>query len=255
MLRIFGALVLLAFGLGCATTQGPEVAEQVERQSKAKYNMGIDHLENGRTAMALRELLDAEQLTPNDPWVHFALAEAYRRSNRPQDSVRHLERTMLLDPGLQSARLNLSGVYVQMGDYANAARHAQILVDDPTFATPWRALTNLGWSELRMGRIAEARRHLELAIQYSPRYWPALLNLGILEGGEGRRLEAVALFQRVVDLDPGPLATAEAHYRIAETFIALGQQEKAVRHLDAVAGIQPNGQWGAKSEEYLKLLR
>jgi type IV pilus assembly protein PilF len=250
-----GALLAVGLGLGCTTTQGPEVREQVERQSKAKYNLGIDHLDNGRTALALRELLGAEQLTPNDPWVHFALAEAYRRSDRPQDAVLQLERTMQLDPALQSARLNLSGVYIQMGDYAKAAEHSQILVDDPTFPTPWRALTNLGWAQHRMGRNAEARRNLELAIQYSPRYWPALLNLGILEGAEGRSLEAITHFQRVVDLRPGPLAEAEAHYRTAEVLIALGQQEKAVRHLVAVAGLRPNGQWGEKSEAYLKLLR
>jgi tetratricopeptide (TPR) repeat protein len=255
--RIHGALLAAALGLGCATSSGPAQDElvQLERQAQAKYNLGIDHLDNGRTALALRELLAAEQLNPQDPWTQFALAEAYRRSNLPQEAIAHLERTMQLDPDLQSARLNLSGVYIQMGDYANAARHAQILVDDPTFATPWRALTNLGWAQLRTGQAREARRNLELAIGYHPRYWPALLNLGILEAGEGRRLEAIAYFQRVVESKPGPLATAEAHYRIAETLIALGQQEKAFRHLAAVAEIQPNGPWGPKSEEYLKLLQ
>jgi Tfp pilus assembly protein PilF len=255
-LRTCGAVLFAALGLGCATTQAPqEVDAQIERQAQAKYNLGIDHLDNGRTAMALRELLAAEQLNPADAWTQFALAEAYRRSNRPQDAIAHLERTMQLEPDLQSARLNLSGVYIQMGDYENAARHAQILVDDPTFPTPWRAHTNLGWAQLRTGQPAAARRNLELAIQYSPRYWPALLNLGILEASEGRRLEAIGYFQRVVEIKPGPLATAESHYRIAETLIALGQQDKAVSHLMAAAEIEPNGQWGPKSEEYLKLLR
>jgi tetratricopeptide (TPR) repeat protein len=140
---------------------------------------------------------------------------------------------MQLDPDLQSARLNLSGVYIQMGDYPNAARHAQILVDDPTFPTPWRALTNLGWAQLRTGQEREARRNLELAISYHPRYWPALLNLGILEAGEGRRLEAIAYFQRVVE-QARAARDRRGHYRIAETLIALGQQEKAFRHLAAV---------------------
>lgn len=249
-----GALAL-AVALGCASSQGPEQREQVERQARAKYNIGIDHLQNGRNAAALGELLGAQELNPSDPWVHFGLAEAYRRQGRTQDAVRHLEETMKLKPDFQSARLNLSGVYIQMGEYEKAARHARILAEDPTFPTPWRALTNLGWAQFRLGLRDQARHNLELSIQYNDRHWPAQLNLGILETAEGRRLEAVALFQRALELDPGPLAVAEAHYRIAEILIALGQQEKAVSHLVAAVESKPNGPWGEKSEEYLKLLR
>ena len=94
-----------------------------------------------------------------------------------------------------------------------------------------------------------------MARDYSDRYWPALLNLGILEDAEGRKLEALDLFLKVIELEPGPLATAEANYRAAEIFIALGQQDKAIRHLAAVGESEPNGKWGEKSEQYLKLLR
>ena len=258
-LRLATALVLVA-GLGCVTTESPELrkpdpVEQARKQAEAKYNVGIDHLKNGRNALAVRELRASLELEPKDPWSHFAIAEAYRRQGRTDDSVQHLERAMELKPAFHSARLNLSGVYIQRNDYEAAAHHAEILLDDATFAKPWSALNNLGWSQYRLGKTQEARANLELASEYNERYWPALLNLGILEASEGRRLEALGLFQRVIDLDPGPLALAEAHYRSAEIFLAIGQHEKAVRHLVAAAESKPNGQWGEKSEEYLKLLR
>ena len=248
----------LVLGLGCATT-GPspqeQALEQRREQAEAKYNLGIDHLDNGRTALALRELLAAEQLDPNDVWTQLGLAEAYRRSDRTDDAVRHLERAMQLDPKDQNARLNLTGVLIQRGDFEGAARHAQVLVDDPTFPAPWRGLTNLGWAQYRLGRTDDAYRNLELATSYNPQYWPAVLNLGIIENERGHRLEALTRFQRVLELRPGPYAEAEVHYRIAEILIALGQQEKAVPHLVASAGTEPKGKWGRKSEEYLKLLR
>lgn len=258
-LRLTAALALVA-GLGCVTTESPELRKpdpeaQARKQAEAKYNVGIDHLKNGRNALAVRELRGSLELEPMDPWSHFAIAEAYRRQGRTDDSVQHLERAMELKPAFHSARLNLSGVYIQRNDYEAAAHHAEILLDDATFAKPWSALNNLGWSQYRLGKTQEARANLELASEYNERYWPALLNLGILEASEGRRLEALGLFQRVIDLDPGPLALAEAHYRSAEIFLAIGQQEKAVRHLVAAAESKPNGQWGEKSEEYLKLLR
>ena len=249
---------VLILGLGCVTpvdpTQ-PTEAERLERQGRAKYNLGIDHLNEGRNAIALRELLAAERFTPRDPWLQIAIAEAYRRQNLTAQALVHLVRALEIEPDLPSARLNMSAVYMQRGEYANAAREAAILAEDPTFPTPWNALSNLGYSQLQLGKLREARRNLTLAVEYNPRYWPAVLNLGILEQTEGNRLPALEQFQKVLDLEPGPLPESEAHYRTAEILIALGQQEKAVRHLVAVAKNEPNGEWGRKSEKYLKLLR
>jgi Tfp pilus assembly protein PilF len=259
-LNVIAAALGVALGLGCVTTESPEMrkpdpVEAAAKQAQAKYNMGIDHLNNGRNAGAVREFRASLELAPDDAWTHFGLAEAYRRTGRTEEAVVHLTRAMELKPDFHSARLNLSGVLIQQGHYAEAAEHVKILLDDPTFATPWRALTNLGWCQFRMGNRAEARKNLQLATEYHERYWPALLNLGILEESEGRKLEALALFLKVIDLNSGPLANAEAHYRSAEIFISLGQQEKAIRHLVAVAENEPNGKWGEKSEQYLNLLR
>ncbi len=250
-------LVSLLAGSGCATTGPAEVEsqDQLRRQARAKYNLGIDQLSRGNNAMALRELLGAVELQPDDPWSHLAAAEAYRRMDRTEQAISHLERSLVLEPELQSARLNLSGVLIQSGAYTEAEAHARILVDDPTMPAPWRAHNNLGWSLYRQGRVEEAHRHLRLAVEFNEDYWPAMLNLGILEYERGRRLEAISLFQRVLEGEPPSLAAAEANYRLAEAYIALGQQERAVDHLVAAARTKPKGKWGRKSEQYLKLLR
>jgi len=259
-----GLVVLLAvLGQACATGAGPEEIaerERIEKQAKAKYNLGIDHLRRGRTEAGLRELLHAAEMRPDDPWTHLALGEAYRRKGRTEESIQHLQRVLGLEPDPvstlnQTARLNLSGIHIQRGEYAQAADLARNLVEEPTFEAPWRGLTNLGWAQYRLGEVDAAKRHLEQAIQYNPRYWPALLNLGILEDDRGRRLEALRLFKEVLALEPDPFVEAEAHYRAAEIFIALGEQEKALPHLVASAEVEPKGTWSRRSEEYLELLR
>lgn len=175
------AALVLSGSLGCVTTESPELqkpdpAVVAEKQAEARYNMGIDHLNNGRTALAVREFLASLELEEADAWTHFALAEAYRRQGRTDDSVYHLTRSMELKGDFHSARLNLSGVYIQRGEFEKAAAECQILLDDPTFAAPWRALTNLGWAQFRMGDRETARDNLRMASQYNERYWPALLN-------------------------------------------------------------------------------
>ena len=81
------------------------------------------------------------------------------------------------------------------------------------------------------------------------------MNLGILEAEQGRRPEAIKQFSGVLELEPGPSATAEANYRLAEIYVSLGRRKQAVGHLRTAVVKAPSDPWGRKSEEYLRRLR
>lgn len=257
--RMCVVLALVAgLGLGCASGGGSaQKAEEKanRRKAVARYNVGVHHLSEGRTALALRELRVALDKNPEDPWIHLALAEGYRRKASPAEAESHLRQALLIDSGFQQARLTLSALLVQTGKYEQAAIESQKLVDDPTFEAPWRAHTNLGWALFKLGRIPEARQNLELALEYRPYYWRAALDLGILEADAGRKLEAVRLFQKTLEMEPGALAVAEVNYRLGEIYVSLGRREEALAHLSQAAATRPNGNWGKRSEDYLKLLQ
>jgi Tfp pilus assembly protein PilF len=252
---LFAALLALAAAPGCATNKPDPELEQRLKQAKSHLEIGIDHLENGRYALGIREFRIAESLDPRNAKIQVGLAEAYMHKGKLQEAEAHLLRALDLYPDYHDARLSLSALYLMTGRDAECAAQARILVDDPTFPATWRALTNLGLAELAQGNEAEARKHLELAIDYNRSYWPALLALGILEKEEGRLLEAVSYFQQVLDQKPAPSARAEANYRLAEIYVALGKREQAVGHLMTAVAQAPDEQWGKKSEEYLKILR
>lgn len=246
------AACLLA--LGCVTPNAQE-REVQQRQARSHYDLGVDHLTKGRTEMALRELLSAEQLAPKDAWVQLWLAEAYRRKERLVEAESHLLRALKLHPGFQEAQLNLSALYIQLERYEDACQHAEALWEDPTFPGPWRALTNLGWSEYKLKRYEASREHLEKAVEMDERYWPALLDLGILEADQGRRLEALHRFQQALDAEPPQPARDEVNYRMAELYVALGHRERALDHFRAAAAGDARARWAQESQRYLKLLR
>ena len=83
--------------------------------------------------------------------------------------------------------------------YEEAAEQAQVLVDDPTFPAVWRAYSNLAVAELALKKYAEAREHAEMALEFDPAYWPALLTLGSLEYEQGHVLEAITYFERTLE--------------------------------------------------------
>ena len=252
-----GALALcLVASLACASAGSRnERAEQeaAKRQAVAHYNLGIHHLSQGNTALSIRELKAAVEKDPTDPWIHLALAEAYRRKAKVDECESHLKQALLLSPDFQNARLTLSALYIQTGRYAEAVPEAQRLVDDASFPAPWRAHTNLGSALFKLGRIAEARQNLELALEYRPYDVRARLVLAVLEAEAGHKLKAIDLLKQVIDYEPGALVESEANFRLGEAYVSLGKREDAVAHLSKAKAAP--GPWAKRSEDYLKLLQ
>ncbi len=151
---LIGSAMLLALAavLGCAST--PDVQAEFDRDKKARthYNAGIEYMRQGKLAIGVRELRTAMQISPRDPWIHWAIAEAYRQQGRLDDAESHLLTALEIRPDFQQARLNLSALYVEMGRYEEAIELADQLLDDPTFPVPWKALTNRGWAEYELGQ-------------------------------------------------------------------------------------------------------
>jgi len=263
--RVALAVLCLALGLACAKPailQGTD--EDRFKRALAHRDLGADHLQHGDNALALRELLLSEEINPKDATTQAGLAEAYRRQGYLADAEKHLLRCIELATRqgvignrstIQLARLNLSSLYVQLERYPESIEQSKMLANDPTFTAPWIALTNQGWAEYKLGRTEQARQTLGLALQYKADFWRALLNLGILEAEAGHKAEALPLFSRALAQKPGPLAEAEINYRIAEIYVSLGERDRALQHLTAAVQTKPSGEWGKRSEDYLKVLR
>ncbi len=254
-------LVVLALLAGaCATPSVQEQMlseeQQIDRNKRAvmHYDLGVQQLEAGNIPLAIRELLMAAKYEPEDASIRLALAEAYRRRGRPEEAETNFLKALELDPEFQRARLSLSAFYASVSRFDAAREHAAILVDDPTFAWPWLAHTNLGWAQYKLGDTGDARKNLEVALDYRENYWPARLNLGILEADQKHPREALDQFRQVLALQPGPHAEAEAHYRMAELLIGLGQRDRAILHLTESANRKPSGPWGQRSNEALARL-
>jgi len=263
MSSLLGGLLIVFLG-GCLTPQTVSMDDESGhvKESVAKRDLGIDYLSSHRTGMAIRELRASMALEPRDPQTHLWLGEAYRRKGRADEAESYLKSAIELAVQLndsqseQEARLNLSGLLSQMGRYDEALPHCEKLAKDPTFSTPWRPLTNCGWSLMQLGRYNEARAHFTEALDFYPRYGPALLNLGILESKEGHKLAAITALGKAIDSKRlGGLGIAEAHYRLGEVYMELGRRDKAIVEFKAAADKAPNADWGSQSQAYLDLLR
>ncbi len=255
--RLIVALASAALALGCATTGSKAQQQENAQRARSHYDIGTEHLHNDQIELALREYLAAATLEPRNPDYQLAVGLAYIQKQRYVEAEQHLRLALEVTPDFHVARLNLSSLLLGVGRFEEARVEAQRLYDDPTFPGPWQALSNRGWAEYQLGRVDEARETFALARKMNPTYWPTLLNLGILESEQGRRPEAIQLFEAVISQrpPPGPEAVAEANFRLGEIYVSLGKRSRAVEYLTAAVVKAPTGSWGRKSEQALKLLR
>lgn len=253
-------LALLGGGAtGClsAGEPTPEVPgrDQLLRQALARRDVGVDHLSKGRVALAIRELRHASALNPNDPETLLWLGEGYRRKGRLEEAETYILEALELDASHHEARINLSALLIQSERYEESITQSNLLYEDPIFPTPWRSLTNRGWAELKLRRVQEARASFEEALDFKSDYWPALLNLGILEKAEGHPALALDHFQEVLGYNPNYSARSEANYRIGEIFVTLGRRGDALDHFAEATESWPSGPWSKQSKRYLNLMR
>jgi Tfp pilus assembly protein PilF len=259
-----GLALLVSANLGCVTTETLSSSRNSQdrvSESVAKRDLGIDYLASRRTAMAIREFRSSLKSDPSDPSTHLWIGEAYRRKGKTEEAESFLLKAIeLSDPDgdvetRHAALLTLSALLSQMGRYEESLPHCQALAEDPTFSSPWRPLTNCGWSLYQLGRLEEASSHYMEALDFYPRFGPALLNLGILKSKQGKMLAAINALE--LALESGrlqPSALGEANFRLGEIYVGLGRRDKAVVHFREATEMAPFGDWGSQSQAYLDLL-
>jgi Tfp pilus assembly protein PilF len=184
-------------GLGllvaCATTD-----DQQLRQAESHRDLGALHLQRGEAELAIRQYRHAIKLNSSDAESHFGIGEAYRRKGEYDLAEQHLKEALRHDPGQLDSRLNLGALYIEQGRWEEAIEQNNLLLNDPTFLFPERALVNLGWAEYQSGDITAAEQHLREAVQVNRRSFQAQLNLGIVLYDQQEYVEAATHLEQVL---------------------------------------------------------
>ncbi|MDP6979517.1 MAG: tetratricopeptide repeat protein [Myxococcota bacterium] len=256
---VAAVVIALAGPLGCMTpvpkAEDRSESEQQIDQARARRDLGIDYLAKGQNAIALRELTFSIDQNPKDPVTLLWLGEGYRRQGHDDKALDAMKRAVELRPSYREAHNNLAAFYLQLERWEEAIHHAQVLIDDPLYSRPWMAFSNRGWAEFNLRRVDEARKSLETALEFRVDFWPASLNLGLLERKAGNTLKAVKHFQRVIAHPIGQGPRAQASFNVAQILVSMGHREKAIQYFTASVKNDPDGRWAEESRDYLKILR
>jgi tetratricopeptide (TPR) repeat protein len=190
--------------------------------------------EAGDEGGAVKSLLNAISICPEHARAHYELGLILARRGAFEDSVRHLERALVLDQYIESGWLNLGNVHYLRGDLgrARAAFRAALAAHPDSVA----ALSNMGLVLKEQGEFDQALAHLWRAHQLDPLAESPLRNLMLTLVDSNRLGEAVTLGERIVAGDP---ERYEAQLFMGIALERLNEPGRALPCLEAAVRLRP----------------
>jgi len=224
-------------------------AKRIDPDYYPIYNQrGLIYQYKGDLKKAEAAFKKALELEPNDPVVHYNLAQVYLSQGKLDEALEMLERGVALDPESAQLQLLYGKALAVKGELAKAEeafkKGTQL---DPLNAGAWLSLGQVYYLEKKYD---EAVKALQNSIELDPLSYPeAYFYLGRTLLEQGKKEEARSNFSKAVKLAP---ENAEYHYWLARSLIELGKKAEAKLELEKALSLNPKHEAAKKALAELK---
>lgn len=226
-------LIILILLAACASSE-KNTLSKTEKKAEVYYNQGTRGLVEKNYSAAIRNLVEAYKLKPEDSRIRNNLGMAFFFKKKPKLALGHLKKAVEFDPKNTQAILNLATVYMELGQYDLAEKNFQVVLDDLTFEQQFRTYYNLGVLSLKKNDNRQAQNFFRQAISENEAYCPAHFQLGQIYYRGARYEDALTSFKSaskgVCYENPEPI------YYSALTHIKLDQVASAKEKLEDIIG-------------------
>jgi len=233
---LVGASCILLLSVFLACTSKENLAQQKE-QARAKRNLGEAYLRQGNYTAALRELLTAEAMNPEDYFVQDDLGLAYYYKGQSEKAIYHFKKAIALKDDYGPARNNLGNAYAEQKEWDKAIEQYKIVTSDLLYATPQFPYSNLGVAYYQKKQYELSEKYFKAALKISPDFDRALYGLAQTYIATGRVPEAVKSLEFAVKKHP---EVAGLHFELAKAYMLKRDYQKAYGSYIRVVQIDPD---------------
>ncbi|MFN3455273.1 MAG: tetratricopeptide repeat protein [Pseudobdellovibrio sp.] len=227
--------------------------QKAEEKANLHMQLGLSYLERQEYALALKELLSAEEADPNNSLVQNNLGLVYFIREKYDLSIKHFSNAYNLNKKFTEAKNNLARTYIEIKDY----KKAQILLDevlaDLTYTETAKAYMNYGLLEFNQDHFKNAKIYFKKTLQTYRDDCYAKLYLGrcSLELKETAaalaQLEKATTFCKDIGVDGAHYYAAIANYRS-------GRKDQALIRFKEVISQFPNGAYRDQAKKMINLI-
>jgi type IV pilus assembly protein PilF len=216
--RSLPALVAVALVAACASRQPapatpapppeqpPVKAQEVPLAQRAQIrtDLAAGYYERGQFAVALEELAEAQKLDPNQPRIYNIYGLVYTMMNEPQKAEENFRRAVSMAPNDSEIRHNWGAYLCGTGRAREGLAELDLVIRDPLYKTPEKALINAGKCAMALGDNARADQYLRQAMSVSPNNPTAAYTLALLAFRQSRLDDARAWMRPVMQQQTPP---------------------------------------------------
>jgi Flp pilus assembly protein TadD len=239
-------LLIIVSLAGCANQA------RLQELAANHIRIGTAYIGTGQYSGALRELQEAEKLTPDDPRVHYLLGIAYYRRGLSDRAIVEFKRAIELKPDDSMVHNDLGVLYLERGRWDDAIASFTQALANVLYETPATALYNLGRAYFEKKMYDPALKVLQDALASEPytSLTPLIeMNMGMVWFAKGDTEEAIRHFLKSIELAP-PLV--ESHYRLGLCYRKIGRNEDAVTAFQTAVKLGPDSEFGRLAREQLR---
>lgn len=216
--------------------------------------MGISQIESGNYPGALKDLLKAEELDPQNAVIQNNLGLVYFFRKRHDLAEKHLRKAVAMDEKYTEARNNLSRVLIEQGKFSDAEKELKIVLNDLTYPNPEKAYINMGLVEFNQQDYSSARKFFSQVIDSTPDDCIANAYIGRSFFEEKDYARAAETLDRAIGFCQKNLYD-EPHYYSALAYYRLGEKSRSVARFEEVIKYYPTGKYRDKAKGMLSLIR
>lgn len=242
-------LIAVALTLSACASLSSEKKERAELHMR----IGTGSFEAGDYPAALRELLEANRLDPDNAVVHNNLGLTYFMREKYDLAEKSLRRAIDLRPDYSDARNNLARVLIDLGRYPEAEAELRTVLADLTYGGIGRAWTNMGLSRFNQKDWKGAREAFRKAVADLRDDCVANTYLGRAHFELGDYSKAVDSLDRAVGFCQRQNYD-EPHYFSALAWYRLGDRKRSLARFEEVSKLYPDGKYREKARAMVDLI-
>lgn len=226
-------LSLLVFSTLILTSCASKESQLKQKQASLYFGAGTQSLIEKQYTEALKNLLEANKLDPDNSEILNNLGMAYYFKGEKEIAIKHLNRALEIDEKNSDARQNLASIYFKDNNFEAAEKIYKQVLKDLTYDKQARTFYNLGMLEMVAKRnVVSAENYFKKSITEDDNYCPSYYQLGLIQYNRRQFNSALRNFK---EASMGTCYESPApHYYQAMTLIELRRYDDARIKLDEI---------------------
>lgn len=248
----FLLIILSIFLTSCASNKEVEKSP-TQKKALIYYSEGTQQLGKREYTKALKNLLEANKLSPENTQINNNLGMAYYFKGNKELAISYIKKAIKLDPKNTKARNNLASIHMNMNNLNLAEKQYKEILKDLVYEGQFNTYYNLGILNLKKGQKQQAINYFKQSINTYENYCPAHYELGKIAMDAGSYEKALQYFKDaglgVCYNNPEPM------YMQAMAMIKLGKYNRAQEKLETILGRFEKSKYSILARKKLSQIR